>query len=93
MTVITVITRFVFSNGGVNSLSSSLGALSNYVKKEACSLGFIFDSELSLDSQVSKAVQSCTVQLRCLNKVRSFLFSADLEKVIRGFYSNIRTKH
>lgn len=40
---------------------------------------------VSFDALVNKVVQSCFVQLRHLSKIRSFLSSADLEKVIHAF--------
>ena len=46
------------------------------------------DSEWSFDTQVTKVVQSCFAQLRQLTKIRSFLSSADLEKVIHAFISS-----
>ena len=69
------------STSNITDLSSSLGALSNNVQKEVRNLGVIIDSELSFDTQVTKVVQSCFAQLRQLTKIRSFLSSADLEKV------------
>ena len=66
-------------------LSSSLGALSNSVHKEARNLGVIFDSELSFDTQVTKVLQSCFAQLRQLTKIKPFLSHTDLEKVIHAF--------
>ena len=71
----------------ITNLSSSLGTLSNNVQKEAWNLGVIFDSELSFDTRVTKVVQSCFAQLRLLTKIRSFLSSADLEKVNHAFIS------
>ena len=61
----------------INNLSSSLGTLSNNVRKEARNLGVIFDSELSFDTQVTQVVQSCFAQLRQLTKKR-FLISMSL---------------
>ena len=66
-----------------DSLPSTLG-----FQKEACSLGVLFDSELSFDSQVTKVVQSCFRQLRQLTRIRSFLSSTDLEKVVHAFISS-----
>ena len=42
------------STTSITNLSSSLGALSNNVRKEAPNLCVIFDSELSFDTQVIK---------------------------------------
>ena len=76
------------STSSINNLSSRLGTLSNNVWKEAHNLGVIFDSELSFNAQVTKVVQSCFAQLRQLKKIRSFLSSADLEKVTHAFISS-----
>ena len=76
------------STSNYTNLSSSLDALSNNVRKEARNLCVIFDSELSFDTQVIKVVKSCFAQLRQLTKIRSFLSSADLEKVIHAFISS-----
>ena len=58
------------------------------IQTEARNLGVIFDSELSFDSQVTKVVQSCFWQLRQLTRIRSFLSSTDLEKVVHAFISS-----
>ena len=76
------------STSNIAYLSSSLGALSNNVRKEARNLGVIFDSELSFHTQVTKVVQCCCAQLRQLMKIRSFLSSADLKKLIHAFISS-----
>ena len=76
------------STNNITDLSSSLGTLSNNVQKEAHNLGVIFDSELFFDTHVTKVVQSCFAQLRQQTKIRSFLSSADLEKVIHAFISS-----
>ncbi len=83
-----IITPCGLSSANINNLSSSLGALSNNVRKEAHNLGVIFDSELSFDVQVTKVVQSCFAQLRQLMKIKSFLSFADFEKVIHAFISS-----
>lgn len=57
------------------------------------SFAVIFDSELSLDVQVTEALSSCLEQPRQLYKVRSFLSPADLEKVIHVFIQSGRLKH
>ncbi len=66
------------SSASINNLSSSLGALSNSVRKEA----------RNFDDQVTKVVQSCFAQLRQLTKIKLFLSFADLEKVIHAFISS-----
>lgn len=69
-------------------ISSSLGALSNNVQKEAHNMGVSFNSELSFDALVTKEVHSCFAQLRHLTKIRLFLYSADLEKGILDLISS-----
>ncbi len=76
------------SSASINNLSSSLGALSNNVWKEARNFGVVFDSELSFDVQVTKVVQACFAQLRQLTKIKSFFSVADLQKVIHAFISS-----
>ncbi len=76
---IVIITPSGPSTSSINNLSSSLGALSDNVKE---------DLVLSFDAQVTKAVQSCFVQLRHLAVIRSFLSSSDLKKVIHAFISS-----
>ncbi len=83
-----IFTPCVPSSASINNLSSSLGVLSNNVRKEARNLGVVFDSELSFDVPVTKVVQSCFAQLRQLTKIKSFLSLADLEKVIHAFISS-----
>ena len=73
------------STSCINNLSSSLGALSDNIRTEARNLGVIIDSVLSFDAQVTKVLQSCFAQLRQLSKIRPFLSSADLEKVLHAF--------
>ena len=70
------------------NLTSSLGTLSNNHKMKVRNLGVIFDPELSFDHQVTKVVQCCFIQLRQLAKVRPFLTTPDLEKVIHAFISS-----
>ncbi len=83
-----IFTPCVPSSASIKYLSSSLGVLSNNVRKEARNLGVVFDSELSFDVQVTKMVQSCFAQLRKLTKIKSFLSLADLEKDINAFISS-----
>ncbi len=85
---VTVITPSGSSTTDINKCSSSLGALSNNVWKEAHNLGVIFDSELSFDMQVTKVLQSCFALLRQLSTIRSFLSPADSEKVIHAFVTS-----
>ncbi|KAF7653084.1 hypothetical protein LDENG_00087530 [Lucifuga dentata] len=68
--------------------TSSLGSLSLYVKPEVRNLGVIFDSSLTFNTQVTKVIQTCFLQLRQISKVRSFLSFSDLEKVIHAFISS-----
>lgn len=58
-------------SGTINTshISSSLGALSNHAWKDAQNLGVILDSEPSLDTQVTKVLQSCFAQQRQLSKI------------------------
>ena len=67
------------------NLMSSLGTLASNQKMKVRNLGVIFDPELSFDHQVTKVVQCCFIQLRQLAKVRPFLTTPDLEKVIHAF--------
>ncbi len=83
-----IFTPCVPSSVSIKYLSSSLGVLSNNVRKEAHNLGVVFDSELSFDVQVTKAVQSCFAQPRKLTKIKSFLSLADFEKDINAFISS-----
>ncbi len=83
-----IFTPCALSSASINNLSSSLGALSNNVWKEARNFGVVFDSELSFDVQVTKVVQTCFAQLRQLTKIKSFLSVADLQKVIHAFISS-----
>ncbi len=61
------------STSSISNFSSSLGALSNNVKKRP---NVIFDLELPFDVQVTKVVQSCFVQLRHLTQIKPFFSSA-----------------
>ena len=61
-----------------NSLPSTIG-----FQKEVHNLGVLFDS------QVTEVVQSSFGQLRQLTRIRPFLSSTDLEKVVHAFISSI----
>ena len=60
---IVIMSRSGPSTGNITNLFSSLGALSNNVRKEDHNLSVIFDSVLSFDTQVTEVVQSCFAQL------------------------------
>ncbi len=62
--VVLIFTTCTPSSARINNLSSSLGALSNNLRKEARNLGVVFYSELTFDVQVTQKnvdVQSCAV--------------------------------
>ena len=69
-------------------LKDDLGSLSSAVKPIAKSLGVFFDPDLSFTVQVNKTIQSCFYQLRTIAKIKSFLSSADLEKLIHAFITS-----
>ena len=69
-------------SSAVSHLTNHLGSLSTLVKPHVRNLGVIFDSELSLDRQVSSVVQSAFYQLRIISKIKSFLTPSDLRRVI-----------
>lgn len=85
---IIVCTPIGTSTSYLKNFTTFTTVFSDNIQKEARNLGVIFESELSFDAQVTKVVQSCFVQLRQLTKIRTFLSSADLEKVIHAFISS-----
>lgn len=54
----------------------------------AHNFGVIFHSDLWLDHQTTKAVQSCFMQIRNIAKVKNFLCRADLEVITHAFISS-----
>lgn len=82
-----IMTPSIPSTSTINNISRSLSALcKNIKKKEAHNLGVIFDSVLSFDGHITRGYSPA--QLRHLMKIRSFLSTADLEKVIYAFISS-----
>uniref|UniRef100_A0A667WJC6 Reverse transcriptase domain-containing protein n=1 Tax=Myripristis murdjan TaxID=586833 RepID=A0A667WJC6_9TELE len=76
------------STSSVHDISSSLRVFSDNLCTEARNLGFLFDSNLSCDAQVTKVVQTCFATLRQLSKIRPFLSPALLEIIIHALISS-----
>ena len=70
------------------TFQSELNTLSANVTHSARNLGVIFDSDLSFGPQITRVVQTCYFQLRNIARIKSFLSTADLEKVIHAFISS-----
>lgn len=70
----------------IQAIRNNLGSLSVYVKSVARSQ---FESNLSLHAQVKRTVKSCFLNIRNITKMKSFLSSADLKKVILTFISTV----
>lgn len=64
-----------------NFILNNLGSLSINVKPVARNVGV-----LCFDAQVKKVVQYCFLHLKIVSRIRPFLSSADLEKVIHCFH-------
>lgn len=64
------------------------GCLSPYNTKCARNLGFLFDSSLNFDKQISSVVKSCFYQLRLLSKVKPVLSRRNLETAVHAFITS-----
>ena len=70
------------STTAVANIKAGLGSLSLLVKPQVRNLGVLFDSDLRFNKQVSAVVSSCFYQLRTISKIKSFLSSQHLQRVI-----------
>lgn len=74
--------------GNPNGSAVNLGALFPYLKPAVRNLGVTFDCNMKFDMQISNVVKISFFQLLLLSKVKPFLNSHDLEKVILAFISS-----
>ena len=69
-------------------LKDNLANLSPNLKSTAKNLGVYIDSDLNFNTQIKSVVQTCFFQLRNIAKIKPFLSSTDLEKVIHAFITS-----
>ena len=72
----------------VQVLTESLGPLASHSSPHARNLGVVLDSSFKLNKQISSVVQASFFQLRLLAKVKPYLLTKDLEKVIHALITS-----
>ena len=65
-------------------IECNLGSLSTNLKPTVKNLGVTFDPDLSFEPHIKKVTQSAFYHLRNISKIKSFLSTPDLSKVIHA---------
>ena len=65
-------------------IESNLGSLTTNLKPTVKNLGVTFDPDLSFEPHIKKVTQSAFYHLRNISKIKSFLSTPDLAKVIHA---------
>ena len=79
----------IFGNpASVSVIANDLGPLITNVHDHVKNLGFIFDTNLNFEKQISTVVRGSFYHLRNIAKLKSILSFKDLETVIHAFISS-----